>query len=221
MNVRRSHGLAVACSVLALCAPAVARPASPPVPGIYLEMPGKSGDEARVRLKAELIQNEKQTGTAKMVISQGFAKAGIVGVIGGSSASVRVPSGDVAFYFYLDPKADSGSSQMNMEEAMKMMQGEGMPRDVKSADEFVLLRMTPKEDTRQAEIGTTGGFFGRGGGMGKSKDAVPCSVENLGGGAYRVRPKQPLAPGEYAFTVHSQAGGGAGGQFWDFGVDGR
>jgi hypothetical protein len=44
----------------------------------------------------------------------------------------------------------------------------------------------------------------------------PCAVEKLENGVFRVRPKQPLPAGEYAFTVARE---GQGGQVWDFGVD--
>jgi hypothetical protein len=123
---------------------------------------------------------------------------------------VRAPSGDVTFYFYLDPQAGAGS-QASMDDAMKMLDGTAMPA-VRSADEFVLLHMTPKDDSRQTQMGT----MGRGSQMGHSKDAVPCSVEKLGDGTFRVRPKSPLAPGEYAFMPSAE-----GGRLWDFGVDGK
>jgi hypothetical protein len=209
---------AIGPALVLMGASAIARAPSPPSPGIYLEKPGPIGDDARVKLHAVIVQQVKQTGLAKMMVSQGFAKGGMVGVIGGASASVRAPGGDIAFYFSLDPQAGSRSRQMSMEEAMKMMDGDSMPPNVRSAEEFVLLHMTPKDDTRQAQLGTVGGIGGRGGGMGKSKDAVPCSVEKLGDGAFRVRPKEPLAPGEYAFTLTAQ---GQGGQLWDFGVDAK
>ncbi len=95
-----------------------------------------------------------------------------------------------------------------------MASGDSMPAG-RTAEDFVLLRMTPKNNARQTELGKQG----RSGRLENSKDAVACTIERVGDNACRVRPREALAPGEYAFTANGQAG--AGGQLWDFGVDGK
>jgi hypothetical protein len=206
----------IGSAVVLMAVSAIAQaPPDKPATGIYLEVPGKTGDDGRVKLQAVIVQEVKQTGMLKMIASQGLLGGGVVEGIGGTRASVRAAAGDVTFDFYLDPQAYARSKQpMSMDEAMKMMSGDSMPIVAQSADEFVLLHLTPKDNTRQAQVGTSG----RSGKMGKSKDAVPFSIEKLGEGVFRVRPKEPLPPGEYAFMISTE---GRSGEFWDFGVDGK
>ncbi len=192
---------------------AMAQAPAPPSPGIYLQMPGKGGDEGRVRLRAVMVTEMKQKGMLKMVATSGLAKSAVVGAIAGEHAAVRAPAGEIQFIIYLNPGA-AGSGPGNLEEMMKMSNGDSMPAG-RSAEDFVLLRMTPRNNTREAELGKQS----RSGRLENSKDAVPCSVERVGDNAFRVRPREALAPGEYAFTANGQAG--AGGQIWDFGVDGK
>ncbi len=212
-RVRLVRFAALSAVVLASFAAPTARTLSSPSPGLYLDVPGNTSDDARVKLRGVMVTNVRQKGTWKMVVSQGFAGTAVVGSINGAHASVRAPSGDVTFYLYLDTHA-TPSNQMSMTDAMNMMNGEGIPANVRSADDFVLLHLTVKDNGREAQVGTSG----RGGMSNKSKDAVPCTVEKLGDGAFRVKPSTPLAPGEYAFSTMGQ---GNASELWDFGVDGK
>ncbi len=204
-------GAAVFLAVV-LAVPAAMLAASSPSPGIYVEMPGKSGDDAKVKLQGVMVTNISEKGAWKMALSQGFAKGAMVATIDGSSAAVRVPAGNIAFDFLLDPRPGGGNSAASMDEMMKAMSGEGMPATARSADDFQLLHLTPKAHTREVQIGTQG----RGGMSSKTKDAVPCVIEKVGEREFRVRPKDPLEPGEYAFSYSTQD---RGSQLWDFGVD--
>ncbi len=202
---------ALSALLIASAAVPTAGARSSPSPGIYLDAPGATSDEAGVKLRGVMVTNIRQTGALKMVLSQGFGKSALVGSINGAHASVRAPSGDVTFYVYLDPHP---SNQTSMADALNMMSGEGMPANVRSADDVLLLHLTVKDGAREAQVGTAG----RGGVSNKTKDAVPCTIEKVGEGAFRVKPNAPLAPGEYAFSAMGQ---GNGNEFWDFGVDGK
>ncbi len=184
-----------------------------PAPGIYLQVPGKSGDEGSVKLRGVMVTEMKQKGMLKMIATSGIAKSGVIGAIPGGHATVRVPAGDIAFTISLNT-GRAGSGPANLEQMMNAMNGDSMPAG-RTAEDFVLLRMTPKDNTREAELGKQG----RSGRLENSKDAVPCSLERVSDNVFRVRPKDALPPGEYAFTANGQAG--AGGQLWDFGVDGK
>jgi hypothetical protein len=199
-------------AVLLLVGAAATAQAPPPRPaGIYLEVPGKSGDDAVIKIHGAFATEMKTKGMAGMMLTGGLKKAGMVGVLAGAAATVRAAGGDVAFDFYFDQRAGSSPMSMTPEDAMKMMGGDGMPMMAHRAEEFMLIRLTPKENEREAQLGAVGS-------TGKSKDAVPCAFQTLAPGIFRVRPKDPLPPGEYAFTFVSQGGGG---QLWDFGVDSK
>ncbi len=212
MNRPRWTGFAAIGLALVLPARlAAVRASSSPSPGIYLEKPGARGDDARIKLEEVTVQQVKQKGMFKMIATQGLLKGAAIGVIAGASAAVRAPEGDVSFDFYLDPKGPP-SPQMSLEDAMQMVNGSSsMPSTARSAEDFVLVRLTPKDDTREVELGK--------GGSSKLEHTLPCTVDTVGNGAFRVRPRTALPPGEYAFTYVAQ--GQSGGQLWTFGVNAR
>ena len=210
---------AVAAALALMGAVAIAHAAAPTSPGIYVEAPGKSGEDSMVKLRSVMVRETKQTGLAKTMLTGGLLKGTVLQTISGASATVRVPSGEVAFDFYLNPKDPASMQSMNPMEAAQQMMSEGglpgsgdwMPTSATKADEFLLVRLKPGGDARTAQFPTGIGAH--------SKDEVPCGIEKIGDNAYRVRPRSPLGPGEYAFTYSPQ--GGPGGQYWDFGIDAK
>jgi len=206
----RFNAIAIGLAVLAGVAP---RAQTPPAqgPGIYLHLADETGEHV-VPLHGLMVTEIKQKGTLKMVMTQGFAKGSIEGSIRGSAADVRVKSGDVTLQLILaDPAASANKGFPD--DPTRMFSGDYMPPSAKSAEEFVLLRLTPtKDNTRETQLGTTG----RGGTSNKSKDAVELASAMSGPRAYIVHPKAPLPPGEYGLTW---APNGTAGQMWDFGVD--
>ncbi len=189
-------------------------------PGIYIAVPGKDGAEALTKLVGGRPREVKQTGMAKMMLSQGMAKGSFRAELGGGLADVRVPAAP-KFYFYFDSGADKPKqSDDPMAAAMAAMAqmngGDSLPADAKSAGDFTLVHMSlNKAGNREAEVGKMTGS-----GSSSSSDAVPCTVERLAQGQYVMTPKSPLKPGEYAFYYANNPGGGAAIQtMWDFGVD--
>lgn len=210
---RPSRSLALGFVVLAGIAPRAQAPAAQP-PGIYVRIADEGGAERLVPLHGSMVQEIKQKGTLKMMMTQGFAKGSIEGELPGATAATRVRGGDVVIRFVFSDHADS-SNGTTFDDPMKMMSGDYMPPKAKSADEFVLLRLNPTSDNkRQAQMGTTG----RGGASSKSKDAVAFAAVMTSPHAFVGHPKEPLAPGEYALLW---APNGPGGQMWDFGVDAK
>jgi hypothetical protein len=179
-------------------------------PGIYLAAPGKDGAEEQTRLVGARPHEVKTTGLGKMILTQGLLKGSMVYELAGETADVRTAAISPAFYFYFDT-AQAGSDPMAM--MSQMMSGDGMPSGAKTAADFSLIRLTLTNGNRHANMGKLGS-------SGKPKDTVECTQERLAQGAYRLQPKNPLPPGEYAFVFTNSMGPGGGSMsMWDFGVD--
>jgi hypothetical protein len=216
-HVHPTAPAAIVALLLATAAPLRAQPA-PSAPaaresGIYLEKP-EGRDLTRL---AGVVPDIRATGMVKMMVTSGLAKGEMLGRISGEHATLRTPDQPV-FDFYLPSGSSNGSpppstdpNHMDLNQMMRGMQGDLMPPNFRDANDFALIRLVTKDGGREAHLGSLGG---RGG----PKNTVACAVEKLANGAFRVRPKEPLAAGEYAFTVAKQ---GQAGQLWDFGVDGK
>ncbi len=102
MSRMRMSVAAIGPAVALMGALAIAQAPAQPSPGIYLQTPGKSGDEGRVRLRAVMVTEMKQTGMLKMIATSGLAKGAVVGAISGEHATVRTPAGDIQFTIYLN-----------------------------------------------------------------------------------------------------------------------
>ncbi len=94
----------------------------------------------------------------------------------------------------------------------------GLPSDVNAADQLVLIKLNPKSDRREVEVGRVGIT---GSSSGYRKEAIVATtfeeVKPLTAGSgvrymlYRVKLVSPLPPGEYAFAPRNL--------YYDFGVD--
>jgi len=88
-------------------------------------------------------------------------------------------------------------------------------------NEMPLVRLEPGKDDRNLKIGS-GSRVPYGGGSSRrgirGEDMVDVDAERDSRGFYRIRPRAPLAPGEYGF-VSTRGGGSVGGSVYDFGVD--
>jgi hypothetical protein len=88
-------------------------------------------------------------------------------------------------------------------------------------NEMPLVRLEPGKNDRNLKIGSgsrvpySGGSSRRGI---RGEDMVDVDAERDSRGFYRIRPRAPLAPGEYGF-VSTRGGGSVGGSVYDFGVD--
>ena len=87
--------------------------------------------------------------------------------------------------------------------------------------EMPLVRFEPGKDDRNLKI-ESGSRVPYGGGSSRrgirGEDMVDVDAERDSRGFYRIRPRAPLAPGEYGF-VSTRGGGSVGGSVYDFGVD--
>jgi hypothetical protein len=93
-----------------------------------------------------------------------------------------------------------------------------------SASELQLVRLKPgeSEDDQNLKISSSGGAF-RGATQRRgirAEDRVDLEAERDAQGWYRLKPRTPLAAGEYGLALTPGfAGGGTTGRIYDFGVD--
>jgi hypothetical protein len=210
-KLRVASSALVVATFTALAVTGAAQEQKPPASGIFVE---PAGGGTGGKLAPARFEEVKETGVGKSMLTMGLSKPQAHGSISGPRADTRVPA-DVAFRIQFDPRAGTSTPQQNMSMAdmMSSMNGGdgGMPLTAKTPQDIALMKLTSAGERRDANFGTPG--------SGHPKDAVDFSVEDLGGHAYRVRPRHPLPPGEYAFFV--RMGNMPMGQAWDFGVDAK
>lgn len=177
-----------------------------PSSGIFVDA---GAGQAEVRLPSTRFEI-KTSGVGKSMATMGLAKPQMQGAFAGPKAYTRVP-GDATFRFQIDQKPASTSQNMSPQDMMAMMNSGdgGIPPMAKGPQDFALVKLTVANENREAHFGPAGASH--------PKDAVDVTVENLGPGTFRVKPRHPLEPGEYAFYV--RMGNAPMGQAWDFGVD--
>ena len=91
-------------------------------------------------------------------------------------------------------------------------------------NEAPLVRLKPGDDHDDRNLKFSSGSFIPWGGSQKqgvrTQDVVDVDSEKDTRGFYRVKPRQPLSPGEYGFILtHGFAGGAGAGKIYDFGID--
>ncbi|MCA1635385.1 MAG: hypothetical protein LC802_17280 [Acidobacteria bacterium] len=169
----------------------------------FSEQPG-AGDGAGVSLtEVVLVDGAKRTpmkrsepnsrGSTGGMIMNPFGKVKVRAALNGNHAQLRITNTSPVFEL-------------------------GLPSDVNAADQLVLIKLNPKSDRREVEVGRAGIT---GSSMGFRKEAIVATTFEevkpltVGGGVkytlYRVKVVSPLPPGEYAFAPRNL--------YYDFGVD--
>ena len=127
-------------------------------------------------------------------------------VIPGSQSRTPVQSRNPVFYFYFNT-SDQRVSGFGSESS------EG----AQSPEDFSLVRVKSKKDTREFEMGRASAYggslvsFRKGLGL---KNVIKLNVEEQGAGIYKVLANAPLDGGEYAFVFT----GGEGSRIYDFSI---
>ena len=127
-------------------------------------------------------------------------------VIPGGQSRTPIQSGNPVFYFYFN-QSDQKVSDFGTESS------EG----AQSPEDFTLVRVKTKKDTRELEMGRASSFDGSLVGFRKGlglKSIIKVDVEEKGSGIFKVSPNMPLEIGEYAFVFT----GGGGSRIYDFSV---
>ena len=177
--------------------------------GIFAVLPGES---AETQIKGSLGQ-QKTKGVAKSMLTQGFSKPSLEYHLNGAASSLRLTSGEATYYFYFSEAPNPKSPPPMPDPTMVMSQMNNMysalpPLSKNGAGDFVLLRLQTGDGERIADMGKSPGN--------KPKDPIAFVAEKTGALTYKLKTKDPLAPGEYAFNFVGM--GSAGGIFWDFAI---
>ena len=87
--------------------------------------------------------------------------------------------------------------------------------------EAQLARLNPGENDRNLNIGSglRVRYMSQQRKGVRNEDKVEVTSERDGQGFYRITPRQPLAPGEYAFVLIRESSGRTTGKMFDFGID--
>ena len=185
--------------------PAADKPVARRDPGIYVDT-GASPDPL-VPLEPTVFSQGKTGGMLSSVLTYGIKKVKLRAIVRSPSANIRTRNQRPTFYFYFADKS-SGPGGFG-----------GWLSAATSPNEFVLVQMTEKRDSRELVVGEVGSFGANAGTC--SEDSVPVKVERLEPGVYRVTPTEDLGPGEFCFfyAAAQTAPGGTAGKLFDFGVD--
>jgi hypothetical protein len=209
----------VAASPAAGSATSVPSPANPDDPdapheaGIYI-YDAKATDHKMSELEPSVYSQGKTGGVWASAMTYGIAKAKTKAVIRSAHSNARVTDPNVSFYFYFE-KTSAGLGN-----ASSPYGG-----TTTTPNEFTLLRLDVKGDTRETTIGKFSAYGSQGGN--DDKAVVSFAFEKIRPGVYKVTPKAPLPQGEYGFVSASGtpmvgyfgAAAASGAHVFDFGVD--
>jgi hypothetical protein len=139
------------------------------------------------------------------VLTAGLVKGKMKAVLPGPRASIRTGDERPVFYFYFEDKS-----------AALGKTGFGA-QTVSNPNQFALLKLEQKKDSREVVIGTIG--FASASTGAESKSEIAFKSEKVRPGVYRVIPTANMEPGEYCFA--SAAPGGAAGatDIFDFSIN--
>lgn len=153
--------------------------------GLYLYETDAAGNRFTA-LEVNNYDASKTGGSIGSAITGGIAKKKIIAVVMDPEASIATTDANVEFYFVFDApqKAPAGMRGLYVEPT--------------SPNEFGLVRMNAKSDSRELVVGS---LNARGAASGtETKANVSFKFTRLKTGVYRVIPTKPLTPGQYAFV---------------------
>lgn len=163
--------------------------------GIYVYEPGETGYTLK-KLYATVVTKEKSGGLGKAFASAmtyGLAKSSASSAVNGPTANVKCKSTS-EFYFYFAATTQSASFT-NWWFSLAT-----------SPNEFTLLRLDQKKNTREFKTAKTDSYSYQSGIDENQK--VQFTFEEVKAGIFKVKPKGSLKAGEYSFiysaTVPSQ-----------------
>jgi hypothetical protein len=163
--------------------------------GIYLE-----AAKGETRLSGNMPKMDAQVGAGAAL---GFGKPKMTTLISGDKGTLRAPA-DGTFLFVFSNQTDMRQMASDPSAMMGMMgMMDELPGHTSSPKDYALLRLVASDGGGRAWDSKKG-------------EQVKCAVEKLGPKLFRIKPEQPLAPGEYAFAQMQQR---AAAMMWDFGVD--
>ncbi len=181
-------------------------PNAPHESGIYAYTEKASGKRMTL-LEPTVYTQGKTGGVFASAMTYGIAKVKWKAVVRNPRANIRFSDASAVFYFYFEEKS-AGLSHAGF--------GTSTP------NEFTLLRLEMKGDTRETVV-MKANAFGASSGT-EDKANVPFTSTKIVPGVYKVVPNAPLRPGEYAFisagaTGAFMPGAASANRLFDFGVN--
>jgi hypothetical protein len=180
-------------------------PASAHEPGIWYCQESE-GKKVMTKVEPSVITKMESGGGAVWGMAWGVTAKSRAD-LNGSAAALQISQRRPVFYFYFDPRDQSGNAATG-------------------PNEFVLAQMEvrKKDDERRMVVGQMNAYSGSKTGP-DQKDVRQVAFERLGPGIYKVTPQKELADGEYAFYYAGNAPMvgyyfvmGTGGKLYDFGI---
>lgn len=187
-------------------------PSSPHEAGIYFSREEDEQQEL-VQIDPAIYSQAKSGGFFTSAMTYGIAKIKSKAVIAGARAKLQVHNARPVFYFYFEV---TGAGLSNS--------GHDWGGTSTSPNEFVLVRMEVKKNSRELVVGQMNAFGAQSGAL--DKYVQPFDYEKLSPGIFKVTPKGNLTEGEYCFfyggatplPTYGMIGATGGGKVFDFGV---
>jgi len=130
--------------------------------------------------------NQSTSGMAP-VLTYGIAPMKTKSSINGSTSNYEIEDVKPIFYFYFTKSSDDAGDIY------------GLKNKSASPNEYVLIKLTIKQNSRVFTTGKTNTLSGNNSGFDK-KQLIDFSFEKMKPGIYKVTPKKPLLKGEYCFV---------------------
>lgn len=175
-------------------------PLAPHEGGIYL-YEEKDGQKRMVQLEPSTSKQTKTGGIFTSALTYGIAKVKFKAALGGQHAKLQLNDPRPVFYFYFEVK-NSGLSNSSYYAT--------------SPNEFVLVSLNVKENSRNVTVSQANVFGAQSGAMDKAMREF--DYEKMAPGVYKVTPKANLTDGEYGFYNGGGAGPSGGAKIFDFGI---
>ena len=175
-------------------------PASAHEAGIYLYQE-KDGQKKMSQLEPAVSKQTKSGGLLASAVTYGIAKIKFKATLSGQNASLQIAQPRPVFYFYFEVKSSGLSSSSYY---------------ATSPNEFVLVQLDAKSNTREVTVSQANAFGAQSGTMDKASRAF--SYEKIAPGVYKGTPQADLGEGEYGFYNAAGVGPSGGAKIFDFGI---
>ena len=161
----------------------------------------EDGKKKMIQLEPSISKQTKTGGIFTSAMTGGLTKIKFKAALAGQNAPMQIAERRPVFYFYFEVKNAGLSSNTYY---------------ATSPNEFVLVRLDQKTNTREVTVSQANAFGAQSGTMDKA--ARGMKVEKLSPGVYKVTTQEDLTEGEYAFYNGGGAGPSGGAKLFDFGI---
>ena len=168
--------------------------------GIYL-LVKVDGKPKMIQLEPSVSKQQKTGGVFQSALTYGIAKVKFKAALNGQNAALQINEPRPVFYFYFEVKGAGLSTSSYY---------------ATSPNEFSLVQLNMKSNTREVTVSQANAFGAQSGTMDKAARAF--TFEKIAPGVYKVTPQQDLTDGEYGFYNAAGVGPSGGAKIFDFGI---